>query len=42
MEDRELQIIPHFYTKTWKNWLSNLRYSTLSTCVCVCVRLILK
>ncbi|XP_011617194.2 valine--tRNA ligase, mitochondrial [Takifugu rubripes] len=24
VEDGELQIIPHFYTKTWKNWLSNL------------------
>ncbi|KAM9307073.1 valine--tRNA ligase, mitochondrial isoform 2-T2 [Pholidichthys leucotaenia] len=24
VEDGQLQIIPHFYTKTWKNWLSNL------------------
>lgn len=25
VEDRQLEIIPHFYTKTWKNWLSNIR-----------------
>uniref|UniRef100_A0A7N6FDZ8 Valine--tRNA ligase, mitochondrial n=1 Tax=Anabas testudineus TaxID=64144 RepID=A0A7N6FDZ8_ANATE len=24
VEDRQLEIIPHFYTKTWKNWLSNI------------------
>lgn len=24
VEDGELEIIPHFYTKTWKNWLSNI------------------
>ncbi|KAM7383692.1 hypothetical protein PAMA_011175 [Pampus argenteus] len=24
VEDGQLQIIPHFYTKTWKNWLSNI------------------
>lgn len=29
VEDGQLEIIPHFYTKTWKNWLSNIRYSIL-------------
>ncbi|XP_051991627.1 valine--tRNA ligase, mitochondrial-like isoform X1 [Xyrauchen texanus] len=24
VEDGDLQIIPHFYTKIWKNWLSNI------------------
>ncbi|KAK2921458.1 hypothetical protein Q8A73_000943 [Channa argus] len=24
VEDGQLEIIPHFYTKTWKNWLSNI------------------
>uniref|UniRef100_A0A4W6D9V9 Valine--tRNA ligase, mitochondrial n=1 Tax=Lates calcarifer TaxID=8187 RepID=A0A4W6D9V9_LATCA len=24
VEDGQLDIIPHFYTKTWKNWLSNI------------------
>ncbi|KAM6974909.1 valine--tRNA ligase, mitochondrial [Tautogolabrus adspersus] len=24
VEDGELEIIPHSYTKTWKNWLSNI------------------
>ncbi|KAJ0055151.1 hypothetical protein NL108_011177, partial [Boleophthalmus pectinirostris] len=24
VEAGELEIIPHFYTKTWKNWLSNI------------------
>ncbi|XP_029022067.1 valine--tRNA ligase, mitochondrial isoform X3 [Betta splendens] len=24
VEDGHLEIIPHFYTKTWKNWLSNI------------------
>ncbi|KAK2829980.1 hypothetical protein Q5P01_017911 [Channa striata] len=24
VEDAQLEIIPHFYTKTWKNWLSNI------------------
>nr|XP_046273026.1 valine--tRNA ligase, mitochondrial isoform X2 [Scatophagus argus] len=24
VEDRQLEIIPQFYTKTWKNWLSNI------------------
>uniref|UniRef100_A0A3Q2YLS8 valine--tRNA ligase n=1 Tax=Hippocampus comes TaxID=109280 RepID=A0A3Q2YLS8_HIPCM len=24
VEDGHLQITPHFYTKTWKNWLSNI------------------
>uniref|UniRef100_A0A8C9WUA4 Valine--tRNA ligase, mitochondrial n=1 Tax=Sander lucioperca TaxID=283035 RepID=A0A8C9WUA4_SANLU len=24
VEDRQLEIIPHYYTKTWKNWLSNI------------------
>uniref|UniRef100_A0A3B3Z7Q5 Valine--tRNA ligase, mitochondrial n=1 Tax=Periophthalmus magnuspinnatus TaxID=409849 RepID=A0A3B3Z7Q5_9GOBI len=24
VEDGELEIIPQFYTKTWKNWLSNI------------------
>lgn len=33
VEDRELQIIPHVYTKTWKTWLSNLRYAAGSVCV---------
>ncbi|KAF7643551.1 hypothetical protein LDENG_00237490 [Lucifuga dentata] len=25
VEDGHLEIIPQFYTKTWKNWLSNVR-----------------
>ncbi|XP_054462688.1 valine--tRNA ligase, mitochondrial isoform X2 [Anoplopoma fimbria] len=24
VEDGQLEIIPHYYTKTWKNWLSNI------------------
>ncbi|KAL6457516.1 hypothetical protein MHYP_G00344790 [Metynnis hypsauchen] len=24
VDEGELEIIPHFYTKTWKNWLSNI------------------
>ncbi|KAB5517774.1 hypothetical protein PHYPO_G00171030 [Pangasianodon hypophthalmus] len=24
VDDGELEIIPHFYTKTWKNWLTNI------------------
>ncbi|XP_026989648.2 valine--tRNA ligase, mitochondrial [Tachysurus fulvidraco] len=24
VEDGELEIIPHFHTKTWKNWLANI------------------
>ncbi|XP_069032090.1 valine--tRNA ligase, mitochondrial [Embiotoca jacksoni] len=24
VEDGELEILPHYYTKTWKNWLSNI------------------
>ncbi|XP_037329260.2 valine--tRNA ligase, mitochondrial isoform X1 [Pungitius pungitius] len=24
VEDRQLEIIPHYYTKTWNNWLSNI------------------
>ncbi|XP_057683516.1 valine--tRNA ligase, mitochondrial [Corythoichthys intestinalis] len=24
VEDGQLEIIPHFYSKTWKNWLSNV------------------
>ncbi|XP_071775238.1 valine--tRNA ligase, mitochondrial [Centroberyx gerrardi] len=24
VEEGQLEIIPHFYTKTWKNWLSNI------------------
>ncbi|XP_053493838.1 valine--tRNA ligase, mitochondrial [Ictalurus furcatus] len=24
VDDGELEIIPHFYTKTWKNWLANI------------------
>ncbi|XP_077447496.1 valine--tRNA ligase, mitochondrial [Stigmatopora argus] len=24
VEDSELEFIPHFYTKTWRNWLSNI------------------
>ncbi|XP_059206292.1 valine--tRNA ligase, mitochondrial isoform X2 [Centropristis striata] len=24
VEDEQLEIIPHYYTKTWKNWLSNI------------------
>lgn len=33
VEDRELQIVPHVYTKTWRTWLSNLRYAAGSVCV---------
>lgn len=25
VEERRLEIIPEYYTKTWKNWLSNIR-----------------
>ncbi|TSK28260.1 Valine--tRNA ligase, mitochondrial [Bagarius yarrelli] len=25
VDDGELEIIPHFYTKTWKSWLANIR-----------------
>lgn len=32
VEDGQLEIIPHFYTKTWKTWLSNIRW-TLHTFV---------
>ncbi|KAM9838315.1 valine--tRNA ligase, mitochondrial [Aulostomus maculatus] len=24
VDDGQLEILPHFYTKTWKNWLSNI------------------
>ncbi|TNN27794.1 Valine--tRNA ligase, mitochondrial [Liparis tanakae] len=34
VEDGQLEIIPHYYTKTWNNWLSNIRSAP---CVCVCV-----
>lgn len=26
VEDGQLQIVPHYYSKTWRNWLSNIRY----------------
>lgn len=27
MDEGQLEIIPHLYAKTWKNWLSNIKYA---------------